>query len=262
MSPKRQPAPPARDNAPVVCRVRLRYAKRGRLRFSSHRDFQRALERAIRRADLPVAYSSGFSPHPKISFAGAAPTGTASEAEYVELGLTAERDPGSIRDALDVALPDGLDVLEVVVAGPGSLADRLQASIWEIELPGVGEDTIDAAIEAFLASETIEVERVTKNGRRVFDVRSAVARLFRTGRAMESGNGVGGEACAILQVVVQHGTPAVRPDDVLAGLRLVAGLVPPIPPRITRVTQGMWDIESGIVGDPLAPDRDAAVTGM
>src|SRR5436305_1819116 len=76
------PPPP-----PVVQRLRVRYAKRGRLRFTSHRDFARAFERALRRADVPMAYSAGFSPHPKISYAGAAPTGVASEAEYLEIGL-------------------------------------------------------------------------------------------------------------------------------------------------------------------------------
>ena len=63
----------------------------GRLRFTSHRDFQRAFERALRRAALPMAYSAGFSPHPKISYVGAAPTGTASEAEYLELAVTARQ---------------------------------------------------------------------------------------------------------------------------------------------------------------------------
>jgi radical SAM-linked protein len=63
----------------VVQRLRVRYAKRGRLRFTSHRDITRALERAVRRADVPVAFSAGFSPHPKISYVGAvAPTGVAS----------------------------------------------------------------------------------------------------------------------------------------------------------------------------------------
>ena len=60
-------------------------ASRGRLRFASHRDFQRALERALRRARVPMAYSAGFHPHPKVSYANAAPTGVASEAEYVEI---------------------------------------------------------------------------------------------------------------------------------------------------------------------------------
>src|SRR6187200_2383990 len=93
--------------APVVQRLRLRYAKRGRLRFSSTRDFQRALERALRRADVPMAFSAGFHPHPKISYANAAPTGTASEAEYFEISVTDRVDPDSLRDALDEALPEG-----------------------------------------------------------------------------------------------------------------------------------------------------------
>src|SRR6476659_1271896 len=101
------PPPP-----PVVQRIRIRYAKRGRLRFTSHRDFARAFERALRRADVPMAYSAGFSPHPKISYAGAAPTGVASEAEYLEIGLARESDPEQIRAAIDAALPDGLDILE------------------------------------------------------------------------------------------------------------------------------------------------------
>ena len=61
-------------------RLRVRYAKRGRARFTSHRDFSRAFERALRRAAVPMAYSSGFNPHPRISYAGAAPTGAAPPA--------------------------------------------------------------------------------------------------------------------------------------------------------------------------------------
>ena len=78
------------QQAPPVQRMRVRYAKRGRLRFTSHRDFSRAFERALVRARIPMAYSSGFNPHPRISYAGASPTGAASEAEYLEIGL-AER---------------------------------------------------------------------------------------------------------------------------------------------------------------------------
>src|SRR3954469_14674699 len=96
--------PDAVHVAPVQ-RLRLRYAKRGRLRFTSHRDFARAFERALRRADVPMAYSAGFTPHPKISYLGAAPTGVASEAEYLEIGLSSRWDPATLRDALDAALP-------------------------------------------------------------------------------------------------------------------------------------------------------------
>src|SRR5215831_8301590 len=96
---------PEQSQAPVVQRIRIRYAKRGPLRFTSHRDFARAFERAVRRAGVPVAYSQGFSPHPKISYASAAPTGVASEAEYLEIGLQAVVDPDELRAALDAALP-------------------------------------------------------------------------------------------------------------------------------------------------------------
>src|SRR3954453_2851145 len=95
---------PPGGQAPVVQRIRIRYAKRGPLRFTSHRDFARAFERALRRAAVPVAFSQGFTPHPKISYASAAPTGVASEAEYLEIGLQAEVDPPAVREAPHPAL--------------------------------------------------------------------------------------------------------------------------------------------------------------
>src|ERR671914_3054595 len=92
--------------APVIQRLRVRYAKRGRLRFTSHRDVSRAIERAVARAAVPMAYSSGFHPHPRISYAGASPTGAASEAEYLELGLAEVVAPAQVHAALSDALPD------------------------------------------------------------------------------------------------------------------------------------------------------------
>src|SRR5690349_17743944 len=155
----------------------MRYAKRGRLRFTSHRDFARAFERALRRAGVPMAYSAGFSPHPKISYVGAAPTGVASEAEYLEIGLAGHVELSTLCAELDAALPEGLDIVEAGAAGPGSLADRMDASWWRIELPGVDEDTARAAVSAFLERPQVEVERMTKNGRRMLDVRSPIIRL-------------------------------------------------------------------------------------
>jgi radical SAM-linked protein len=236
---------------PPVQRLRVRYAKRGRLRFTSHRDFSRAFERALVRARVPMAYSSGFNPHPRISYAGAAPTGSASEAEYLEIGLAETVDPDEMRQALDAALPPGLDVLEVRPSTGGSLADLLQASVWRLTLPGVGEEEAGAAVETFLAAPEVAVERMTKRGLRSFDARGAVAAL----EVVESGSSTG--ECAILQVVLRHGTPSVRPDDVLAGLREVSGLQAGAAALFERVAQGTWDAQSGTVGDPLVLDRDA-----
>jgi len=238
---------------PIVQKLRIRYAKRGRLRFTSHRDFARAFERAVRRAQVPIAFSSGYSPHPKISYANASPTGAATEAEYLEIGLTRECDPDAVRADLDAALPPGLDVLEVVVAaGQGSLADRLQASAWSIELTGVDVAAATSAVEAFLAADVVEVERMTKRGLRTFDARADVLALdVRAGASHDV-------PCAILEVVLRHDTPSVRPDDVLAGLRSRGGLQVEQTPVATRSAQGPLDQKTGMVGDPLAFDRDAS----
>ncbi|GAA0812432.1 TIGR03936 family radical SAM-associated protein [Spirilliplanes yamanashiensis] len=252
---------PVGGQAPVVQRIRIRYAKRGPLRFTSHRDFARAFERALRRAGVPIAFSQGFTPHPKISYASAAPTGVASEAEYLEIGLQAEVDPADLRVALDAALSPGLDVLDAVIAaGHGSLADRIDSSVWRIELPGVGAPTAQAAVEAFTASAEVLVERMTKQGRRSFDARAAVARIA-VAEANLAPSGADDAPCAILDLVVRQVTPAVRPDDVLSGLRVVAGLEPPVPPRATRLAQGALTADGQIV-DPLDADRqDASIGG-
>ena len=248
------PPPPA-----AVQKLRVRYAKRGRLRFTSHRDIQRSLERALRRADIPMAYSAGFSPHPKVSYAGAAPTGTASEAEYLEISVVSRCDPEAVRDALDESMPTGLDVLEVVEAGPGNLVERLQASSWRIELPGVTTAMAAEAIRTFLAASEVPVQRMMKNGLRTFDTRAAVHTLALDpdvdppGDLRHGASGAG--TCAILRAVVRHTTPAVRPDDVLTALRVVADLVPPSAPRVTRLAQGPLDDATGAVSDPLEPDR-------
>ena len=244
------PPPP-----PVVQRVRIRYAKRGRLRFSSHRDFARAFERALRRAAVPMAYSAGFTPHPKISYVGASPTGVASEAEYLEIGLAREMDVHELRSALDDALPDGLDIVEAVVAGPGSLADRMAASDWRIELPGISPAAALAAVEQFLGRAEVLVERLTKSGRREVDVRAAVISAEVSGVVPD----VGDRRHAILDVVVRQVTPTVRPDDVVAALGIVAGLAPAAPPRAVRRAQGPLDSRN-VIGDPLAADRDQATS--
>ena len=245
---------PAQQRPPAQ-KLRIRYAKRGRLRFTSHRDFGRAFERAVRRAALPVAYSSGFSPHPRISYANASPTGAASEAEYLEIGLVRPADPDDVRRRLDAALPPGLDVTDVVVATPGkALADSLEASQWRVELPGVEPAAANTAVAEFLSREAVQVQRLTKKGMRSFDCREAVVAL--SSREQLGGSG----PCAILDLVVRHGTPAVRPDDILAGLREIAGLVVPVPALQTRIAQGPLDPESGRVGDPFGHDRDASAS--
>ncbi|AYY15617.1 DUF2344 domain-containing protein [Actinobacteria bacterium YIM 96077] len=237
----------------------VQFAKRGRLRFTSHRDFQRAFERAVRRAGVPVAYSHGFTPHPKVSFIGAAPTGCASEAEYLEISLTDWCAPEQVRSALDDALPPGLDVITVAEADAdqvdsrspsqlpsraSSLASWLAASWWEIALPGAEAGAVGRALDAFLAAESVAVERLTKKGTRSLDARGAV--LYAD---MVTDEGADADAPAI-RCVIEHQEPTVRPEEMLGALRVVAEFEAPAPPRVTRLAQGTWDAEAEILKPP------------
>jgi radical SAM-linked protein len=231
------PRPQPEQQAPPVQRLRVRYAKRGRARFASHRDFGRAFERALRRAGVPMAFSSGFSPHPRISYANASPTGAATEAEYLELGLAAVLDPDRVRDALNAAMPDGLVVLQVVEATPGALADRLTASRWRIAVAGADQAELAAAVTGLLAADQVEVERMTKSGLRHFDVRAAVLCLVADGTTLD--------------LVSAIGEPLVRPDDVVQALQVLRPALKTIdPPLLTRLEQGTWD--GAQILDPLA----------
>jgi radical SAM-linked protein len=187
-----------------------------------------------------MAYSSGFNPHPRISYAGAAPTGSASEAEYLEIGLAEVVDPASVHAALDEALPPGLDVVEVVESPGGSLADQLEASHWLVDI-AVEPTATGVAVATFLATDSVPVQRMTKKGLREFDCRAAVLALS----AQPHGAG------SRLDLVLRHAVPAVRPDDVLSGLTAVSGVDTGAAPLLTRLAQGPLDEQTGGIGDPL-----------
>jgi radical SAM-linked protein len=243
----------------------VRYAKRGRMRFASHRDIARAVERGVRRAGLPVAHSAGFTPHPKISYSGGAPTGAFSEAEFLEISFTASLDPDSVRVRLDAALPDGIDVIEVADLAVAQ-APRLEASEWKVVLPGVAPDEAARAVEAFLAAAHAEVDRLTSNGVRRLDTRAGVVTLELDRRATAEGQ----LGCAILRMVVRHMTPAVRPEDILAAFRAMSALEPSSPAVVTRLAQGplgtdisaVGRTEAAITAEAPRPDRRDAAQGQ
>ena len=182
-----------------------------------------------------MAYSSGFNPHPRISYANAAPTSAASEAEYVELGLSEVCDPTKVQAALNEVLPNGFVVLDIAVARREALGELLQASEWVLRLDGAEPGVLAAAVAALLAREELIVERMTKGGMRAFDVRPAVLELTVT-------------ADDSAQLRSLHQAPLVRPDDVLAALRQLDDRVP-VRALLTRLVQG--PLVDGKIGDPL-----------
>jgi radical SAM-linked protein len=250
-----KPMPP-RASLPAAQHLVVRYAKRGKMRFASHRDVARAFERGVRRAGLPIAYSSGFTPHPKISYAGGAPTGVASEAEYLTIALTSPQATDQVHKSLDAVLPDGIDVLNVTAASPGSTPP--ESSVWQVVLPGVRPDVAASAVAAFLAMAEAPVERLTDKGVRRMDARAAVTEMAVLDPSAEFVNGDDRRAavtsevdCAILRMVVLHMAPAVRPDDVLSVLSADQRLVPSSPALTTRLAQ-QWPEQ----GRPEEGSRD------
>ncbi len=204
-----------------------------------------------------MAFSSGFHPHPRISYANAAPTGTASEAEYVEIALAERVDLPAVRVALDEALPPGLDILEVAESTESSLADLLQASAWLMCFQDLTPEELALVRAEFLGLDESPVTRMFKTGEKTLDPRAAVVSMTVWNRAdgCAADSTISGldEACAILRMVVRHTTPAVRPDDILTALRTYASLSPTSTPLVIRLAQG--PLIEGEVADPLAASQ-------
>ncbi len=232
---------PERRNPPPVQRIRLRYSKTGVFRFASHRDFSRVFERALRRAGVPMAYSSGFNPRPRVSYTNAAATGAASRAEYLEIGLAQQVSVANLVAGLNEVLPEGFCVEDAVEASGTKLAERLQASLWLALLPTEKiPEKLAEAVSDFLNAPQVLVERKTKKGMRSFDVRNAVLALD----IKES----------VMHLKLRHVVPLVRPDDVISGLNTVnEQVVDGSEVLFERLAQGPIKSD-GAIGDPLRED--------
>lgn len=227
------------QSPPPVQRLWLRYAKRSVARFASHRDFSRVFQRALRRAGVPMAYSSGFHPHPRISYAQAVPTGAASEAEYLEIALAEKVIPEKLIEALNDSLPRDFRVLQAVEAPGGKLQDKMAASIWMCKVP---EETdrraLQAAIAEFLERDEVLVTRKAKKGDRTFDTRQAALEL----QIFPSG----------MRVLLKHVVPLVRPDDIVRALISINPQLFELPDVLfDRLSQGPL-LDGHQIGDPLA----------
>ena len=160
-------------------KARLRYSKLGKVRFVGNLDVTRIWERSLRKAALPVAYSTGFSPRPRLSFGLALPLAAGSLAEYVDIEFATDVDLDGLADRLSDSLPVGFDVMAVAPKLPGqvSLQEDVVACDWELELEGIPADEVASAIAGTLAAPTLLLERERKGERRTDDVRGSIEAL-------------------------------------------------------------------------------------
>ncbi len=159
-------------------RIRLRFAKLGKLRWTSHRDVARMWERAFRRVRLPLAYTEGFSPRPRVSFGLALSTGHESVAEYLDLELgDGQLEIAALPASLSAALPVGLDVLAAAVIDDRapSLQEDVTSCTWRVEVAGPLEgEGVAASVQRALAAESLVITRQRKGQPVTDDVRPAI----------------------------------------------------------------------------------------
>jgi radical SAM-linked protein len=167
-----------------VTRVRIRFAKLGKIRWTSHRDTARMWERSFRRIELPLAYSQGFSPRPKVSFGLALSTGHESVAEYLDLELApgADVEVAALPALLSVALPAGVDALaaEIIDDRAPSLQEEVSRCTWRLCVvpapasPPVTADDLASRVERVLGADTVVITRKRKGVDVTDDIRPAI----------------------------------------------------------------------------------------
>lgn len=243
---------------PARVRVRIRFSKVGKIRWTSHRDLARMWERAFRRVQLPLSYSEGFSPRPRVSFGLALPTGHESVAEFLDVDLTALDGPAfdgtglsGLPARLSAALPIGVDATAAALLDPGtpSLQEDVVSCTWRwIAVAGEGAQAVTAGemserVERVLAASSLEVTRNRKGSEVIQDIRPGILDLeVEKDRTAEG----------VVLVAELAATPrVVRPADVLAALG------PGLEERQVRRTN-QWILRHGARQEPLDAAQDSA----
>ncbi len=169
---------PATADAPRR-RYRARFEKLGRSRFLGHLDLVRALTMAFRRAGIPLAYSHGFKPRPRLSFSPALSLGVASEAEYVDFETTAPLDIDGALERVNATVPEGLRITALLRADSpaDALQDIIRRARYRVRAPGVAPAALADRARDFLSRERWEITRKKDRGERRLNIRPLVAEM-------------------------------------------------------------------------------------
>jgi radical SAM-linked protein len=226
--------------------VRLRFAKAGKVRFVSHRDVARAFERALRIAEVPVAFTQGFSPRPKVSFGLALAVGYESRAEYLDVDLRDPWDPDELGGALSAGLPEGMVVTGAAPLAPraAALQEAVSAVAYELVIAGLDADALPDVAAAALGAETLPVASSRKGQPFDVDVRPSLRRLDAD------------PSTAFLSVELSTQPRAARPAELFTAFRDLAGIdAGDGEDRVLRTHQ--WIERDGARLEPLEADRAA-----
>jgi radical SAM-linked protein len=216
-------------------RVRIRFTKLGKVRWTSHRDLARMFERALRRTRLPVAYSGGFSPRPRLSFGLALPTGAESLAEYIDLDLAEPVVAAGVPERLSPVLPGGVDVVAAVeIDGKSSLQQEVTSCSWEIGVPSSAE--LPVMIDRTLAAPHLVISRERKGHITEDDIRPAIISLAEQGGRL------------VCELATQP--RGLRPAELLDALAIDVAAA-----DVRRTHQ--WIARDGARLEPIPPDAPA-----
>ncbi len=160
------------------------YQKNRAIAYTSHLDVQRTLQRAFRRADLPLAYSNGFNPHPLMSFATALKTGYTSACEWFALELVSPVAPDAFLARVNAVLPMGMQVSDAFVGDDAEILSRaVRASRYRVEVhfdAPVERETLQSALSTLLSGTEILINKRTKSGMRQADIRPQILKAALT----------------------------------------------------------------------------------
>ena len=216
-----QVAPPAAGADGQTYRYRCRLAIRGRMVWLSHLDLLAAVEKAIRRAELPIAFSQGFNPHMQISWGPAHPVGLGGESEYFDL-LFHRQPAADWQSRFNATLPPGLTLCESrqIPAALPALMAAINYVQYRVELPEVDPLALDAAVAAFLAAKSVVVERVSPKGKKTVDLRPAVEKLWQEDGVLHAGIRLDRGATPRMQEIITQLAPGAAAQIVRSGLYL------------------------------------------
>jgi radical SAM-linked protein len=197
-------------------RARIKFSKTGKIRWTSHRDVARMWERAFRRIELPLAYSEGFSPRPKVSFGLALSTGHESLAEYLDVELLGKPDVASLPAKLSAALPEGIDVIAAGVIDDrrDSLQHEVTSCTWDLVAAGTALSGLENLVAQALAADAIVITRTRKGQAAEDDVRPAILSVA----VLDALEGDDGRPCVHFTADLATQPRGLRPAELLTAL--------------------------------------------